>query len=109
MKPSDLLRSVLPWITTGLLGCMHFHPIDRPLGEDINERAAIIDKAQHSRLSRREELVITKVLLATRGEDLTRLKSLVERGPDRATLHELIYYKISDDILRQAILAHFAR
>ena len=49
------------------------------------------------------------MLLATRGEDLTRLKSLVERGPDRATLHELIYYKISDDILRQAILAHFAR
>jgi len=109
VKPFDCFRSVLPWIATSLLGCMHFHPIDRPLGEDINERAAIIDKAQHSRLSRREELVITKVLLATRGEELTRLKNLVEHGSDRATLHELIYYKISDDILRQAILAHFTR
>ncbi|MBL8633411.1 MAG: hypothetical protein JNM40_09295 [Myxococcales bacterium] len=109
MTWTDRFRRILPWVATSLFGCLHFQPIDRPLSDDISERAAIIDRAQHHGMSRREELVVTKVLLATHGEDLMRLKRLIEHGPDRSTLHELIYQQISDDVLRQAILAHLVR
>lgn len=109
MKPPDLCRRLLPWIATGLLGCLHFQPIDRPLGDDPNERAALIDKAQHGGLDRREQILVTKVLLASHGEELARLKSQIDRGPDGATLHRLIYRDITDEVLRQALLAHFSR
>ena len=109
MKPPDLSRRLLPWIATTLLGCLHFQPMDRPLGDDPAERAALLDRTQHSSVGLREQVVVTKVLLATRGEELTRLKSHIDRGPDGATLHRLIYRDISDEVLRQALLAHFAR
>jgi hypothetical protein len=109
LKPSALFRRSLLWLASSLLGCLHFQPIDRPLSDDMSERAALIDRAQHGTMSRRDELVITKILLGTHGEELSRLKSLIDRGPDGATLHRLIYRDISDDVLRQAILAHFYR
>ena len=109
MNLTDRFRRVLPWIAMSLLGCVHFQPLDRPLSDDLQERAAIIDRAQHHGISRREALIVTKVLLATHGEDLTRLKNLIEHGPDKETLHELLYQQISDEVLRQAILTHFAR
>lgn len=108
MNLTDRFRRVLPWIAMSLLGCVHFQPLDRPLSDDLQERAAIIDRAQHHGISRREALIVTKVLLATHGEDLTRLKNLIEHGPDKETLHELLYQQISDEVLRQAILTHFA-
>ena len=109
MKPSRFLCRCLPWFVTSLLGCLHFRPLDRPLGEELGERAAFIDRTSHGSVSRAEELMITKVLLATRGDDLTRLKGQLEHGADGATLHRLVYRDISDEILRQAILTHFER
>ncbi len=109
MTLTDRFRRFLPWIAATLLGCIHFQPIDRPLSDDLTERAALIDRLQHHGMSRREELIVTKVLLATHGEDLTRLKNIIEHGTDRATLHELVFQQITDEILRSAILTHFAR
>ena len=109
MRFPPYLRRLLPALAGGLVGCLHFQPMDRPLGDDISDRAAVLDKLQHGSMSRRAQVVATKVLLATHGEDLTRLKSQIDRGSDGATLHRLIYRDLTDDILREAILAHFHR
>ncbi|HNK43579.1 MAG TPA: hypothetical protein PKL17_02265 [Pseudomonadota bacterium] len=109
MKPPDLCRRLLPWIVSGLCGCLHFQPIDRPLGDDLNERAALIDRAQHGAMGQRQQVLVAKALMATHGEELSRLKSLIDRGTDGATLHRLIYHDVSDPVLRQALVAHLAR
>lgn len=109
MKPPDLYRRVLPWLVSGLCGCLHFQPIDRPLGDDLNERATLVDRAQHGSMGSRHQVLVAKVLMATHGDDLARLKSHIDRGTDGATLHRLIYEDLSDPVLRQAVLSHFAR
>lgn len=43
------------------------------------------------------------------GDDLTRLKGQLGRRRWRDAPHRLVYRDISDEILRQAILAHFER
>lgn len=96
-------------LASSLVGCLHFRPLDQPLGDDIGERAALIDKLSHGLFTKREQILVVKVLLASHGEDLSRLKSLIDKGSDGATLHRLIYRDITDETLREAILAHFAR
>lgn len=108
VKPSRFCRC-LPWFVTSLLGCLHFRPLDRPLGEELGERAGI-HRPHFARIG-----------VARRGADDYQgaagdawgrpdpAQRAARHGADGATLHRLVYRDISDEILRQAILTHFER
>lgn len=84
------------------------------VGERVHDlsvpaRAALIGSLQRGFTTARKEKAIRALLLATHGADLTRLKRLIDRGPDHRDLAHLLYHDIDLGWLRQDILDHFQR
>lgn len=75
----------------------------------VEARATLIDRLQRGFTTARKETAIRELFLATHGADLTRLKRLIERGPDHRDLAQLLYHDIDLSSVRQDILDHFQR
>ncbi len=75
----------------------------------VEARAALIDRLQRGFTTAHREKAIRDLFLATRGPDLTRLKRLIDRGPDHRDLVQLLYHDIDLTAVRQEILDHFQR
>jgi len=82
--------------------------VDRIDALGVPTRAALIAALQRGRTGSRDEAAIERLLLATRGCDLTALKNLVDAGADHHDLQQLLFSDIDDDDRRSRLLAHFA-
>ena len=97
-----------------VFGPDHRTTMYRMLGEqrvdelEVPARIAVVDALQYGPTAKEEEGVICKVLLATRGSDLTRLKNGIDAGNEHRDLQRLIFHEIDDQDLRDRILSHIA-
>jgi hypothetical protein len=82
---------------------------DRVGALGVEVRARLINALQRGETTAPEERAAAAILLAARGEDLSRLKDLVDGGGDRHDLSKLVYRDIGDGGLRRRVLEHIAR
>jgi len=68
---------------------------------------ALMQTGCRHRLLRQQFAV--NVLLATRGKELTLLKSLIDSGGDAYSVHRLIYYEMESEHLRNKVVEHIMR
>ena len=127
----DILRtctsSQLDALVRGLQGARLFRSLDdRLLGPDhgtelmelltvqrvddlsLEARAALSYVLQAGRTSRRDEVGISNLLLAARGEELTRYKNLLNARTDVHDLEGLVFVDVDDAAIRDEMLAHIA-
>jgi hypothetical protein len=71
----------------------------------LQRRAELIAKLRSGRLDSKAQESLAGLLIGAEGEELTRLKRLVEA---KGGLHSLVYSEISDEGLRKQVLDHFA-
>lgn len=79
------------------------------MADSIAARAARITALQRGRTGARDEREVTRILLDTRGAELTALKNALDGGSDYHDLQQLIFHDIDDEALRAQILDHIAR
>jgi len=72
---------------------------------ELKRRADLIAKLRSGRLDSKAQESLAGLLIGAEGEELTRLKRLVEA---EGGLHPLVYFQINDEKLRKQILDHFA-
>ncbi|AUX48777.1 hypothetical protein SOCE26_103180 [Sorangium cellulosum] len=75
----------------------------------IPARAALAAALQRGRTGRRDEQALRRIVLGTRGAELTRLKNALDRRGGYHDVHQLFYRDIDDDALREELLEHIAR
>lgn len=75
-------------------------------GLTVESRAKLVDALQAGITNPAREAVLRDLFLATRGQDLTELKNLVDAGEDHRDLQQLLFTDIDDDAIRDAILSH---
>jgi hypothetical protein len=75
---------------------------------DVPARAALISALQAGRTDDLDERSIVKIVLGTRGAELTELKNALDAGADHRDLQQLVYSDIDDDDRRARVLAHIA-
>lgn len=74
----------------------------------LEAQAAVVHGLQVGRTDRADEDAIAAVLLARSGEELTRLKNLINSRNDNHDLEGLVFDEIGDAGVRERILAHIA-
>ncbi len=82
---------------------------DRRAELSVMSAAGVVYALQKGFTDRRDEEAIRDILLATHGEELTRLKNQINVRTDRYDLEGLVYASIDSGEIRQAILDHIAR
>jgi len=77
----------------------------------VYARVALLDALQQMPLAahRRAEIWVKNVILWTKAEDLTELKTLTDCKGDIHSFHKLIYVDISSPKIRAEILKHISR
>lgn len=74
----------------------------------VMSAAGVVYALQRGRTGREDEVAIRDILLATRGEELTRLKNQINARADVHDLEGLVFSAVDDDALRREILDHIA-
>eukprot|EP00928_Gymnodinium_smaydae_P082006 TRINITY_DN65433_c0_g1_i1.p1 TRINITY_DN65433_c0_g1~~TRINITY_DN65433_c0_g1_i1.p1 ORF type:complete len:757 (-),score=177.80 TRINITY_DN65433_c0_g1_i1:112-2382(-) len=76
---------------------------------DVTAKAIIIDGLQKRGLRRqvRRQAVVRDIFLDTVGEDLSKLKNLIDYGGDVFNLYKLLYLDVTNAALRDEIIRHF--
>lgn len=74
----------------------------------LENRARIVHGLQAAVTTGELERAIEKILLASRGEELTRLKNLLNSTGDHHDLEQLVFGDIDDEGVRTSILEHIA-
>jgi len=83
---------------------------DARLGDlTVKARAAIARALQVGRTCDADEQAIVRILLETRGAQLTALKNALNEAGDHRDLQRLVWTDIDDSQRRHTLLAHFAR
>ena len=77
--------------------------------EDVQAKAALVRALQLGRTGSKDEAKILEIFLATHGPALTELKNAIEASGDHRDLLQLLWSDIDDLVIREAILAHFAK
>jgi len=74
-------------------------------------RVALIDALQQMplRAHRRAEVWVKNVILWTKSEDLTELKTLMDCKGDIHSFHKLVYVDVQNDAVKAEILRHIGR
>ncbi len=75
----------------------------------VPARAAIARALQRGRTCDADEQALVRILLETRGKDLTALKNALNEAGDHRDLQKLVWVDIDDAQRRHTLLAHFAR
>nr|NLI51346.1 hypothetical protein [Propionibacterium sp.] len=81
---------------------------DRRHELSVLSAAGVIYALQRGRTGREDEEAIRDILLATRGEELTRLKNQINARADVHDLEGLVFAGVDDRGIRQQILDHIA-
>ncbi|CAM9845524.1 unnamed protein product [Sphacelaria rigidula] len=78
---------------------------------NITSRAIVLDALQQMKLSahRKSEYYAKNVILKTKGDELSELKSLTDYKGDVHSLHKLVYQDIKDVAVREEVLRHIAK
>ncbi|MDC0749675.1 phosphatase domain-containing protein [Polyangium mundeleinium] len=126
----DLLRDARPRELDHLLGRLPLQRLvssidDRVVGPDnrtalfrllceerlgdlsISTRAALIFALQRGRTDTADETALGRILLGTRGAELTDLKNAIDDGGDYRDLQQLFFRDLDDDLLREKLFEHF--
>lgn len=83
---------------------------DTRLGDlGVSSRAAIARALQRGRTCDADEQALVRILLETRGAELTHLKNALNEAGDHRDLQKLVWTDIDDPQRRHTLLAHFAR
>ena len=127
----DILRTCTPGqldaLVRGLEGPRLFESLDDRLAGPDNEtelvrlltvervgdlspeaRVALSYSLQAGRTSRRDEEGVRNLVLAHRGEELTRYKNLLNARTDVHDLEGLVFVDVDDEAIREEILANIA-
>mmetsp|Transcript_23209 Transcript_23209/g.60433 ORF Transcript_23209/g.60433 Transcript_23209/m.60433 type:complete len:755 (-) Transcript_23209:25-2289(-) len=86
--------------------------VQRVADLNVRSRVVLLDALQQMPLSacpRRGELWVRNVMLWTRGDELTELKTLCDLKGDVHSLHKLVYQDIRESSIRTDILKHVQR
>lgn len=75
----------------------------------VASRAAICRALQVGRTGDADEQAIVRILLETRGAELTKLKNALNEAGDHRDLQKLVWTDIDDAQRRHTLLAHFTR
>ncbi|MBK7859528.1 MAG: DUF2183 domain-containing protein [Archangiaceae bacterium] len=75
----------------------------------VPSRAAVCRALQKGRTDDADEQAVVRVLLETRGRELTSLKNALNEAGDHRDLQKLVWVDIDDAQRRHTLLAHFAR
>lgn len=81
---------------------------DRRRDLSVMSAAGVIYALQRGRTGREDEIAIRDMLLATHGEELTRLKNQINARADLHDLEGLVFAGVDDAEVRRAILDHIA-
>jgi len=75
----------------------------------VLSRAIVLDGMQQLKLSAnvRGDCWVQNIILSTKQDDLSELKTLSDTKGDYYTMHKLVYRDIVSDVVRGRILAHF--
>ena len=83
---------------------------DTRLGDlGVKSRAAIARALQRGRTCDADEQALVRILIETRGKELTTLKNALNEAGDHRDLQKLVWTDIDDAQRRHTLLAHFAR
>lgn len=74
----------------------------------LDVRSRVIGALQLGRTRQIEEALVRTIVVATHGEDLTRLKNAIDRSQSHHDLEKLVFSDIDDQALRVEILSHIA-
>jgi len=86
--------------------------VQRVADLNVHSRVVLLDALQQMPLSacpHRAELWVRNVILWTRGDELTELKTLCDLKGDIHSLHKLVYHDVSEPGIRREILKHIQR
>ncbi|CAB1105563.1 unnamed protein product [Ectocarpus sp. CCAP 1310/34] len=77
---------------------------------NVTSRALVLDALQQLKLSAHKdsETYAKKIILKTKGDDLSELKSLTDAKGDIHSIHKLVYRDIKDVAVREEVLKHIA-
>ncbi|CAM9883244.1 unnamed protein product, partial [Ectocarpus sp. 12 AP-2014] len=77
---------------------------------NVTSRALVLDALQQLKLSAHKdsEAYAKKIILKTKGDDLSELKSLTDAKGDIHSIHKLVYRDIKDVAVREEVLKHIA-
>ncbi|CAM9824943.1 unnamed protein product, partial [Ectocarpus fasciculatus] len=77
---------------------------------NVTSRALVLDALQQLKLSAHKdsEAYAKKIILKTKGDDLSELKSLTDAKGDIHSIHKLVYRDIKDVAIREEVLKHIA-
>lgn len=81
---------------------------DRRPELSVMSAAGVVYALQRGRTGREDEEAIRDILLATHGEELTRLKNQINARADVHDLEGLVFAGVDDAAIRQQILDHIA-
>lgn len=76
----------------------------------VSSRAIVLDALQQMKLGAhpKSEIYARNILIKTKGDDLSTLKSLTDNKGDFHSLHKLVYVDIKDPKIRDEVLKHIA-
>ena len=86
--------------------------VQRVADLNVHSRVVLLDALQQMPLAAcpgRAELWVRNVILWTKGDELTELKTLCDLKGDIHSLHRLVYHDISQGHVRREILKHIQR
>jgi len=86
--------------------------VQRVADLNVHSRVVLLDALQQMPLAacpRRAELWVRNVILWTKGDELTELKTLCDLKGDIHSLHRLVYHDLADVNVRREILKHIQR
>ncbi|KAH8063221.1 hypothetical protein JL722_2384 [Aureococcus anophagefferens] len=86
--------------------------VQRVADLNVHSRVVLLDALQQMPLAAcpgRAELWVRNVILWTKGDELTELKTLCDLKGDVHSLHRLVYHDISQGHVRREILKHIQR
>lgn len=87
---------------------VHFLTFERLSDLDLPARTAVVNALQRGSNSAKRQQALARVLIATHGMELTRLKHAIDAGRDARDFFNLVYRFVSDLDLRAVILTHVA-
>lgn len=119
--PADELNALVLGVKLGLVvyklkeggraDLVELLAVQRVADLTVHARVAVLDALQQMPVAahKRAEKWVRNVIVWTKGEDLTELKTLSDCKGDIHTFHRLVYRDVADNEVRGDILNHIAR
>ena len=87
---------------------LHTLAVDRVSEMNISARAMLLDGLQRMKLTAHHlsEQYVKNIIMKTKGDDLSELKSITDSKGDFHSMHKLIYIDIRNQTIRTEILQH---